>query len=1021
MANCNRQQLNITCGTDVVLHDRLIFEGETFDPNLSTGIAANLVSSMGKRTTLEVEVVDDELLITIPWVEGRLPGCYGLEVTGSCNSRKWSTYADGLIKYTKATRIGASEVTVESDSYDITQEVGYRYAEGGNINDVQVNGTSVVQAGKAKIIMPTKVGDLPNDRGYQNAQQVQQAIERNLVPNAEVTVDNNVGTPSANVTKRGNTLRFDFRNLKGEPFTFDDLTPGQKAEITGPKGNDGESAIFDPETGNISTMKQTTGDDTLSPMSQKAVTDALVPDKDYVDITNQFSWADNYQIIADPTNNRYGQRYASTTGRKASNYVDISAYSVIKIKMLAAHLADSTGGLVFYDADLEPVEGHFIAGQSEDGVEIRTYVLPANAKYVRATYWIDEVTYGVFYCKGTISKENIEERLHNVETATDTYNITALFSWAANYQIIADASNNNFGNRFASTTGRKASDFVDISRFATLNIAMLSAQPANSTGGLVFYDGNQNPIEGQFIAGQSVNGVQMRTYAIPANAKYIRTTYWIDEETYGAFSCLASTSTLKGKTINLGDVRLSKTFINSEFEQGSIDVATGQENDSSVETYNFRIRTSDYIDTQNSSYIRTTVNSEFSIDMLEYDDNYNFIKNTVYGGFNGIVKLQESTKNIKFCVYYTERSNVFDAANERQISPTDDVDLVIVGYGDKDVFGGYKKPYTSAYERFKVLVNQKPHVSFDYSDVYASNNDSERIALSQAHATDTLDDAEVLETTTGVIALPPNYSPYGDPVKLILFAHGGHGYVDETHWYPSSSTFPNLVKRLLAAGYAVFDCNGYKDTPYNDWQALVNQGNVQISEGMPQVCDAYFKCYQHIVANYNVYPKVYIWGCSQGGHLAMNFAYCHRDIVAAVAMMAGQLDLYDQGYSYQTLENKRQVAKLLGFSNTDFANNTEAMAAYEHYKADPWDPMQRIVLLNNKRYILGYNTPTKFFYGTNDTTLPQYKYTVNLVEALQNSKVICYLRWFEGFSHDDVAAGGSPIAIREAVEWFNRF
>ena len=224
MANCNTQQLNITCGTDVVLHDRLIFDGETFDPNLSVGIAANLVSSLGKRTALDVQVVDDELLISVPWVDGTLPGCYGLEVTGSCNSKKWATYADSLIRYTKATRIGASEVTVESDSYDITQEVGYRYTDS-----------------------PVEI--------------------------AEVTVDDGYGTPSVDVEYEQRKLSMAFHNLKGDPMTFDDLTPAQKEEL---KGEPGDSAIFDPETGNISTMKQTTGNDTLSPMSQNAVTEAVV-------------------------------------------------------------------------------------------------------------------------------------------------------------------------------------------------------------------------------------------------------------------------------------------------------------------------------------------------------------------------------------------------------------------------------------------------------------------------------------------------------------------------------------------------------------------------------------------------------------------------------------------------------------------------------------------------------------------------------------------------------------------------
>ena len=279
MANCNRQQLNITCGTDVVLHDRLIFEGETFDPNLSVGIAANLVSSLGKRTALDVQVVDDELLISVPWIDGTLPGCYGLEVTGSCNSKKWATYADSLIKYTKATRIGASEVTVESDSYDITQEVGFRYGES-----------------------PVKY--------------------------ATASVDGNYGDPSVDVTYEQHVLDFDFHNLKGNGIanieqTTTSTEDGGVNETTitmdngstsvmqvrnggtggtGPKGEPGDSAIFDPSTGNISTMKQTTGDDVLSPMSQKAVTKIID------DIKREIVYGETEDeiVITDDTDNYVG-------------------------------------------------------------------------------------------------------------------------------------------------------------------------------------------------------------------------------------------------------------------------------------------------------------------------------------------------------------------------------------------------------------------------------------------------------------------------------------------------------------------------------------------------------------------------------------------------------------------------------------------------------------------------------------------------------------------------------------------
>ena len=261
-------------GTDVVLRDTLVFDGETFDPALSTGITANLVSSLGKRTALEVEVADGGLIIYVPWVE-RNAGYYGLEVTGTCNSKKWATYADSLIHYTRATEMGVAEVTIESDYYDITQVVGYRYS------------TSPIDSVTA-------------------------------------TVDNQVGTPEVDADYDGKILNFEFRNLKGEPFTFDDLTPAQKEEL---RGLQGESAVFDPTTGNIAVIKQGTGDDVNSPMSQKAVTDEL-----------RYGWQPldrEIQVIGAlyPLNGKY--KTDGISANTASGFMAVSPGEIIRISPIA--------------------------------------------------------------------------------------------------------------------------------------------------------------------------------------------------------------------------------------------------------------------------------------------------------------------------------------------------------------------------------------------------------------------------------------------------------------------------------------------------------------------------------------------------------------------------------------------------------------------------------------------------------------------------------------------------------------
>lgn len=253
MANCrNTQQLNITCGTDVVLHDKLMFDGEVFDPNVSVDIECNLVNSLGKRTSLEYEIADETLIIQIPWVDGRNAGCYGLEVKGKCNGKTWATYADSLIRYTHATVEGAAVVETEHDWYDVTQVVSYRYS------------------------------DSPLDE-------------------VDATIDDNYGEPTVTPTYEHNKLTLDFKNLRGNGIanieqTFESTEPEGVNETTitqdngnttvvrvrngksivGPQGIPGEGAIWTGEGEEIMTLAQETGQAINKGMSQKAVTDELV-------------------------------------------------------------------------------------------------------------------------------------------------------------------------------------------------------------------------------------------------------------------------------------------------------------------------------------------------------------------------------------------------------------------------------------------------------------------------------------------------------------------------------------------------------------------------------------------------------------------------------------------------------------------------------------------------------------------------------------------------------------------------
>lgn len=245
--------LNITVGTDVILNVTLEHDGVVLNPALIDNLQANLITGLGRKTPLETSTGNGYIVVNIPWVDGRLPGCYSLEITGSINDLAWSAVGKSIIRYTSATEIGRSTVDVSGDAYDVTMEVGYYFT------------------------------DSP--------------IEK-----VKVTVDDQVGEPYVETSYIRKELKIDFHNLKGNGIKSieqtttstedhgvnvvtitDDLDNATNVEIrnggTGPQGIQGipgESAVFDPTTGNIAVIKQETGNSITNPMSQKAITDELI-------------------------------------------------------------------------------------------------------------------------------------------------------------------------------------------------------------------------------------------------------------------------------------------------------------------------------------------------------------------------------------------------------------------------------------------------------------------------------------------------------------------------------------------------------------------------------------------------------------------------------------------------------------------------------------------------------------------------------------------------------------------------
>lgn len=131
-----------------------------------------------------------------------------------------------------------------------------------------------------------------------------------------------------------------------------------------------------------------------------------------------------------------------------------------------------------------------------------------------------------------------------------------------------------------------------------------------------------------------------------------------------------------------------------------------------------------------------------------------------------------------------------------------------------------------------------------------------------------------------VMRLPNTYTMSGKPTRMILMAHGAHGYIDSANnvWY--NSNWIDLIEDITAAGFGVFDCNilptsaGTESCGYAKGSALY----VQVIKA----------AYDYIQRFYNVHKEILVHGTSMGGSGASAFAAAYPQLVLAQSSYAGR-------------------------------------------------------------------------------------------------------------------------------------
>ena len=273
-----------------------------------------------------------------------------------------------------------------------------------------------------------------------------------------------------------------------------------------------------------------------------------------------------------------------------------------------------------------------------------------------------------------------------------------------------------------------------------------------------------------------------------------------------------------------------------------------------------------------------------------------------------------------------------------------------------------------------------------------------------------------------VLKLPPNYSPGGEPVRLVFMHHGNSGTVNVENrtWYSESSVWVRFVNAYLNAGYAVFDVNGCG--PVSD----PNASHDYASFGALQ---AAYKAYEYIKDKYNIKERIFVHGSSMGGATVYAFTKIYGSIVDAVglfspALLSRSAQLSETAEGYIAVNYGYEDAEEMVADNYSHLIPSNPKIQYYHDGAKVEKPFTYDWVNNYESDDLeivcaDFPCPVKIWCGTADTAVDP-NYGDALAKAITNSGKLAIFRPVDGENHN-AGIGSNSTVNAEAVMWFNRF
>lgn len=315
--------------------------------------------------------------------------------------------------------------------------------------------------------------------------------------------------------------------------------PGPQGE-QGPQGNTGSSVAYPFTLNNNVVTDDATQASTAS--VAKRLNDYINSIYGDTEMTLDFTWTTGKAVRADT-----GALQDSSIA-KYSNYVDVSKALLLNITMMHYKLANANVGIAFYDASKTYISGVHFSGVSdaEAGGYKELIEIPSNAIYARTSYYIDSYSAApkadfsceIVHFKNDITFEDVQEMGSRLDLVNPIIGGDGELADRFGFKAVGYAINSANGNTAASSIGQY-STYVDISFAEVLAITCMH-YAASTLIGLAFYNENKAYISGVTFSEQSTPGGYEEIINVPANAKYIRTSYYLSTYTtypVAAFSC----------------------------------------------------------------------------------------------------------------------------------------------------------------------------------------------------------------------------------------------------------------------------------------------------------------------------------------------------------------------------------------------------------------------------------------------------------------------------------------------------